>query len=171
MNRINNSFYRRFITTVLLMFILALTATPAISGEYAALDGVKRLRVVFDVSQGSPQIANTVFWAVRNVYQDKAVRTLPKPPIVAVVFHGPAVKLISTDREGFKDSDNKALDEFANTIREMKKDGVKLEVCLYALKVLDIDPATILPEVEHVGNGFISVAGYQAQGFSLVTIN
>jgi uncharacterized protein len=36
---------------------------------------------------------------------------------------------------------------------------------------LDVDPATILPEVDPVGNGFISVVGYQAQGYSLVTIN
>ncbi len=33
------------------------------------------------------------------------------------------------------------------------------------------DPATVLPEVDHVGNGFISIAGYQAQGHSVITIN
>ena len=152
-------------------FITALIASPAASGEYAALDGVKRVKAVFDVSLGSPQMANLVFWAVNNVYQDESVRALPEPPQVAVVFHGPAVKLISTDRKDFKDSDNEALDEFANMIRQMKKEGVKLEVCLYALKVLGVDPSTILPEVDQVGNGFISVVGYQAQGYSVVTIN
>ncbi len=53
----------------------------------------------------------------------------------------------------------------------MKNDGVKLEVCLYALKVLGVDPKTILPEVDKVGNGFISVVGYQAKGYSVVTID
>jgi hypothetical protein len=42
-------------------------------------------------------------------------------------------------------------------------------VCRYALKVLGIDPAAILPEVDQVGNGFISVVGYHAQGYSAVT--
>ena len=79
--------------------------------------------------------------------------------------------MISTDREGFGESDNAALDKFADTIRQMKKEGVKLEVCGYALKVLDVDPATILPEVDRVGNGFISIAGYQAQGYAVITIN
>jgi len=171
MNRNHNVLVRRFLAIVVATFIIALIAIPAVAGEYAALNGVKRVKAVFDVSLESPKVANIVFWAVKNVYKDESVRALSEPPQVAVVFHGPAVKLISANREGFKASDNEALDEFANMIRQMKKDGVKLEVCLYALKVLGVDPATILPEVDHVGNGFISVVGYQAQGYSVVTLN
>lgn len=171
MNKNNNSHTRRFFAIVTMTFVMALIATPAISGDYAALDGVKRVKAVFDVSQGSPQTANLVFWAVNNVYDDASVRSLSEPPKVAVVFHGPAVKMISTDRKGFKASDNKSLDEFANMIRQMKKDGVQFEVCDYALKVLGVDPNSVLPEVDHVGNGFISIAGYQTQGYSLVAIH
>lgn len=163
--------FRRLYTILAAIFILTLAAIPAISGEYAALEGVKSIKTVFDVSQGSPQKANTVFWAVNNVNDDKSVRALSEPPQVAVVFHGPAVKMISTDRNGFKESDNEALDKFANMIQQMKKDGVTFEVCDYALKVLGVDPKTVLPEVDHVGNGFISIAGYQAQGYSLITID
>ena len=39
-----------------------------------------------------------------------------------------------------------------------------------AVKVMGVDPETILPEVDRVGNGFISIVGYQAQGYSVVTI-
>ena len=171
MNRNNNSRVRHFFAIMVVTFTIALIAAPAASGEYAALDGVKQVKAVFDVSLGSPQVANIVFWAVKNVYEDESVRALSTPPQVAVVFHGPAVKLISTNHKDFKDSDKEALDEFANMIRQMKKDGVKLEVCLYALKVLGVDPATIIPEVDKVGNGFISVVGYQTQGYSVVTID
>jgi uncharacterized protein len=162
---------RCFFTTVTALFILVLMAIPAMSGEYVALKGVKGVKTVFDVSQGSPQVANIVFWAIRNVHDDKSTRSLSEPPQVAVVFHGPAVKMISSDRNGFKDSDNEALDQFANTIREMKNNGVRFEVCDYALKVMGVDPATVLPEIDHVGNGFISIAGYQLQGYSIITIN
>jgi intracellular sulfur oxidation DsrE/DsrF family protein len=162
---------RRFYAIVAAVSMIAITAMPAISGEYAALEGVKSVKTVFDVSQGSPQTANVVFWAVNNVNDDKSVRALSEPPQVAVVFHGPAVKMISTDRNGFKESDKEALDKFANMIQQMKRDGVKFEVCDYALKVMGIDPNTVLPEVDHVGNGFISIAGYQAQGYSVITIN
>ena len=162
---------RRFYTIVGAISIIALTAIPAMSGEYAALEGVKGVKTVFDVTQGSPQTANIVFWAVNNVNDDKSVLSLSEPPQVVVVFHGPAVKMISTDRNGFKESDNEALEKFANMIRQMKKEGVTFEVCDYALEVMEVDPKTVFPEVDHVGNGFISIAGYQAQGYSVITVN
>jgi len=56
-------------------------------------------------------------------------------------------------------------------IKQMKQDGVKLEVCKYAVKVLGVNPESILPEIDQVGNGFISVVGYQSQGYSVVTVN
>ena len=171
MNKNHPFIIRYFYTLVTALFILVLIAIPAMSGEYVALKGVKGVKTVFDVSQGSPQVANVVFWAIRNVHDDKSTRSLSEPPQVAVVFHGPAVKMISSDRNGFKDSDNEALDQFAKTIREMKNNGVRFEVCDYALKVMGVDPATVLPEIDHVGNGFISIAGYQAQGYSTITIN
>jgi len=52
----------------------------------------------------------------------------------------------------------------------MKKDGVKLEVCLYAAKVLDVAEKSIIPEIDRVGNGFVSVIGYQQQGYAMVRI-
>ena len=171
MNNKYQPIVRRFYTIVGAISIIALAAIPAMSGEYAALEGVKSVKTVFDVTQGSPQTANIVFWAVNNVNDDKSVRALSEPPQVVVVLHGPAVKMISTDRKGFKESDNEALDNFANLIRQMKKDGVTFEVCDYALDVMGIDPKTVLPEVDHVGNGFISIAGYQAQGYSVITVN
>ncbi|MBW1636076.1 MAG: DsrE family protein [Deltaproteobacteria bacterium] len=149
---------------------LALINSSAVSAEYNALKGVDKIKAVFDVSMGSPQKANLVFWAVRNVYDDKSVRALPESPEVAVVFHGPAVKMISSNRDGVSEKDKKALDEFAGLVTKMKQDGVKMEVCLYAAKVLGVDPGSILPEIDHVGNGFISVAGYQSQGYSVVAI-
>lgn len=153
------------------VLMAVMIASPAMSDEYAALKGLKSVKTVFDFSQGSPQKANVVFWAVRNVYDDDSVRSLAEPPQVVVVFRGPAVRMLTSDRKGFKAADNEALDAFAKKIKDMKKEGVRFEVCGYALKVAGIDPKTVLPEVDQVGNGFISVAGYQSQGFSIITIN
>jgi intracellular sulfur oxidation DsrE/DsrF family protein len=163
--------FRRIASVVSATALVALLAVPAAAGEYDnALKGVRGVKAVFDVSQGSPGVSNVIFWAVKNVYEDATVRALPEPAQMAIVFHGPAVKLISTDRRGFKDTDTAELDKFADMIRQLKKDGVKLEVCLYAAKVMGVDPETIMPEIDRVGNGFISVVGYQAQGYSVVRV-
>jgi intracellular sulfur oxidation DsrE/DsrF family protein len=52
----------------------------------------------------------------------------------------------------------------------MAKDRIKLEICDFASKVFGVDPASILPEIKHVPNGWVSVIGYQARGYSLVPV-
>lgn len=164
------NFSLHLLTAMLFALFLTTTAGLAMAKEYKALNGVKKIKAVFEVSQGSAKLAPVVFWAVRNAYNDQTVKALPEKPEVAVVFHGPAVKLITSNRDGFTPEESKALDKFAGMIQQMKAEGVTFEVCLYAAKVLGVDPATILPEIDHVGNGFISVIGYQAQGYAVVRI-
>ncbi len=155
---------------LVLTFILLVFGSASIHAEeYDALNGLKSLHTVFDFSQGSPQIATVVFPAIRGVYQDESVTSLPNPPRTVIVFRGAAVKLISTDRQGDA-KDQQALDQVAEMIRQFKKEGVKMEVCMYAVQVMGVDPETILPEIDKVGNGFISVSGYEAQGYSVITI-
>ena len=171
MKPVKTKLLRNVIAVLALAFSCALLSTSAVSGEYDnALKDVKSIKAVFDVTQGSPKTSNLIFWAVKNVYEDETVKGLPQKAELAIVFHGPAVKLISTDRSKFKEAEYAELDKFHGMIRQLKKDGVKLEVCVYALKVMGVDPATVYPEIDQVGNGFISVIGYQQQGYSVVRI-
>ena len=171
MRQIKKSLPLKFMVILIMSLLMALHVSSSVAGEYDnALKGVKGIDVVFDVSAENPVFANIVFWAVRDTYQNGAVSSLPEKPKVAVVFHGKVVKLLSSDRTGFDEKENAEIDKFQATLREMSKEGVKLEVCLYAVKVLGVDPTTILPEIEQVGNGFISVAGYQAQGYTVIRI-
>lgn len=166
-------FYRSVRSLTVIVFslaILVLSVIPAAAGEYAALTGVKGLDSVFDFSLGSPEIAAVVFPAVLDVHQNQEVRALSAAPRSVIVFHGKAVKLISTDRKEIEKKDMEAYDKVAGIVRQLKKAGIKMEVCMYAVKVFGVDPATLMPEIDRVGNGFISVLGYQAQGYSVVTI-
>jgi intracellular sulfur oxidation DsrE/DsrF family protein len=95
---------------------------------------------------------------------------MKKNPVFVVVFMGNAVKLISSDHRGFKAEDEKSLKEIAGIISRMSETGIRVEVCLFAVKVFGIEPASILSEIERVGNGWISEIGYQARGYSLVPV-
>lgn len=151
--------------------LFALMATPALASGYDnALNDVKSYDAVFEVTQANPKVANIVFWAVKNSYEVSEVKDLSKDPNIAVVFHGPAVKMLSTDKTHFNGADWAEVEKFQATLRQMKKDGVKLEICLYAAKVMGVDKDTIIPEIDHVGNGFVSVIGYQMQGYGVVRI-
>ena len=151
-------------------FVTQMSASAFAEGYGKALKGVNNYDAVFEVTQGNPEIANIVFWAVRNAYQVSEVKGLAKAPNVAVVFHGPAVKLLSTDKTPFNGAQWAEVEKFQQTLREMKADGVTLEICLYAAKVMGVDTAAILPQIDQVGNGFVSVIGYQMQGYAVVRI-
>jgi intracellular sulfur oxidation DsrE/DsrF family protein len=136
--------------------------------EYDALKGLKSAKAIFDVRVGSAKGAALQMQLIHQIYKDLAAKKLK--PAIAVVFIGPSVKLISKNREGFSAEDQKKLDEISGTISQMSKAGIKLEICLIAARVLGVDPASILPEIKKVPNGYISVIGYQAHGYSLVPV-
>jgi uncharacterized protein len=154
---------------LLALVLLIFTAMPA-AAQYPALEGIERLDTVVDYSHGSPQAALVVFPAVREIYQDPSVIALPESPRTVIVFHGEAVRLLSTDRQGFEGQDRESAEQVTEMLRQFHREGIRMEVCMYAVRVLGVDPATLMPEIEQVGNGFISVAGYQNQGYAVVVV-
>jgi intracellular sulfur oxidation DsrE/DsrF family protein len=151
--------------SVCLVFVVVVT----VSGEeYPALKGVQSVKTVFDIRVGNPKTAASHLKLIHQTVQDKNIAAITKNPDVIVVFLGPAVKLISKNREGFTSEDQKFLDEIATTISELSQDGIRLEVCLIAVRNSGVDPASILPEIKHVTNGWISLIGYQANGYALI---
>ncbi len=159
------------IMSMVLICFLVVTAGNAFSEEYVALKGLKSVKAVFGFEMGNPQNALVHLQVIHQTFKDKNIWMGKKKPEIVVVFYGPSVKLVSKNRTGFAAGDQKILDEYASTISAMAKDGIKFEICLIAVKLLGVEPSSILPEIKQVGNGWISVIGYQAKGYSLVPVN
>ena len=156
---------------IVLLFLICFLFAVVGSGfcqEYEALKGLRSIKAVFDVRIGNPKGAALQLKLIHDTYKDKNIMAATKNPAFVVIFIGPSVKLISKKKEGFSPEEQKILDEIANIISEMSKDGIKLEICLFAAKVFDVDPASVLPGIRHVPNGWVSLIGYEAQGYSLV---
>ncbi len=153
-----------FVSTCLIFVAVA----QGFGEEYEALKGLKSIKAVFDVRIGNPKSAAGHLKLIHNTYKDKNLMAVTRKPAFAVIFIGPSVKLISKNREGFSPEEQKVLDEIATTIFEMSKDGITLEICLIAAKAFNVDPASVLPGIQHVPNGWVSLIGYEAKGYSLV---
>jgi intracellular sulfur oxidation DsrE/DsrF family protein len=153
---------------VVAVCMLCMSAGAAYSEGYTALSGLTSVKAVFDFRAGNPKGAAMQLDMIHKITHDKNIMAVTEKPEFAVVFIGPAVKLISKDREGFSLDDQKYLADIAAIVSKMSKDGVKLEVCMAAVKVMGVDPASILPEITKVENGWISLIGYQANGYSIV---
>ncbi len=152
------------------LFVLLAFASPVTAGEYKALKGVDRVDTIFDFREGNPESALIHLSLAHETFKDKAVRGISEKPRFAVVFMGGAVKLLSSDRSAFTDEQRKTLERMDNVVSAMVKDGIKLEVCLYAVELLGVDPESISKQINIVPNGWISSIGYQANGYALVPI-
>jgi len=159
-------------TTGLTLFFavcfLCVAASNAFSEEYKALKGVESIKAVFDIGSGNPQFTASMLNLVHDTFKDKNITAVTKKPVFVVVFSGPVTKLISTDRAGFSPEEQNILKKIADTISKMSKDGIRLEVCSLAVKAFGVNASTVLPEIKHVNNGWISLIGYQAKGYSIV---
>jgi intracellular sulfur oxidation DsrE/DsrF family protein len=132
------------------------------------MTGLTSAKAVFDVRLGNAKSAALHLKLIHQTFKDLA--TAKKNSLFRVVFLGPSVKLISKNRQGFSSEDQQSLDEIAQTVAGMAKDGIGLEICLIAARIFKVDPASVLPEVGQIENGWYSVIGYQLQGYALVPV-
>lgn len=153
----------------LLLAISLLCGVSVVSAEeHEVPESIEPTKAVFDFRMSDPKMAVLHLGLIRQTYD--ALATANKNPDLVVVFIGPSVKLISKSKEGVSQEDQKVLDLIAKTISDMSKDGIKLEVCLVAARIMNVDPASVLPEIKRVENGWIAEIEYQAQGYSLVPV-
>lgn len=162
-----NSKLRSFRLILVLVAMFLFPATTIMAAEYEAMQGVESTNAVFDFRVGDPEAALGHLKLIHTMINDPSMILNDKQPEIVVVFIGPSVNLISADqtRSG---QEKEQLDAIADQIATMDKDGIVLEICMTAAHAQDVDPDSILPEINKVGNGWISVIGYQHQGYALV---
>ena len=60
--------------------------------------------------------------------------------------------------------------DIESNVAKLASLGVRQEICAVATRVFGIENNTIVPGMQLVGDGFISLIGYQAQGYHLVPV-
>ena len=160
-------------TILALIFFSGLLSTTAVSfavQEGDALDGLKSIKAIIDFRLGDMKATALFLGAIHETYKSKEIAAVTEKPQFRVVFIGPATKLVTNVREGVSPEDQKMLDAIRDRISAMAKDRIKLEICLFAARLFNVDPATVYSDIKQVDNGVVSLIGYQAKGFSLVPL-
>ena len=129
-----------------------------------ALKGVKTIKVVYDINVVSEptKMINKLKGIVDA--RDRALAAKVKSDIV-IEFRGPALSFIQKPGPDAT-FEQKQIGEL---VSELKKEGAKLEACGFAAKTQNLDPSSFLPEVKLVGNTFVSLGGFHAKGYAVVT--
>lgn len=133
-----------------------------------ALRGVSKGKVVFDINMKEPK-KMTLYLAVIKQTVDDLLRQNVQPDVI-LAFRGLSVRLISKDREQMELTDFEHLDKLAGQLAELQEMGVRMEACSVATRLFKVDNHSLLDGIKPVGNTFVSLTGYNAQGYASIPI-
>ena len=154
---------------ILLLISTMLQAAEKAIHDRAALGDMKVGKSVFLVDIGEANKLNFYLEVIQGTY--KGMKDQGVDPDFILVFIGPSVKYLSTSPPA--DTEQEAggiLMDIESNVEALAELGVRQEICAVASRVFGIDNKTILPGLTLVGDGFISLIGYQAQGYHLVPV-
>ncbi|MBD3617882.1 MAG: DsrE family protein [Chromatiales bacterium] len=159
------------LTTLLLGLALLLPAhaadTPA--SDARALGDLERGQGVFLVDIGDPGKLAFYLEVIEGTHANLLRQDVT--PDFVLVYIGPSVKYLSrTPDEDALFEHHDALERIAASIARLEALGVRQEVCAVATRVFGIENDSLLPGLSLVGDGFVSLIGWQAQGYHLVPV-
>lgn len=138
--------------------------------DASSLNGLKNSKVVFDITQGNPQKLLGRLKLIEKT-ADMMIAEGVKPDFV-LAFRGPASFYASRDREIIPLDSHDVADQIAAQISKMDTNkGLKFEQCSIATGFLKIKNESIYPQIQVVGNSWISLAGYQNQGYAYIPVD
>ena len=163
----------RTIARSLFFFLLLVSnviqAEQSVINDQAALGDLKVGKGVFLVDIGDAKKLNFYLDVIQGTY--KGMKEQGVEPDFILVFIGPSVKYLSTSPSPETEQEaGGVLMEIESNVEAIASLGVRQEVCAVATRVFGIDNKTLLPGLTPVGDGFISLIGYQSQGYYLVPV-
>lgn len=133
-----------------------------------ALKGVNKGKVIFDINMVEAKKMTLYLMVIRQTVED--LKRQGVEPDVVLAFRGLSVRLISKDREQMELTDFEHLDKIAEQLADLQQQGVRMEACSVATKLFKVDNNSLLAGIKPVGNTFVSLTGYQAQGYANIPI-
>ena len=133
-----------------------------------ALRGVDKGKVLFDINMTDAKKMTLYLAVIRETVED--LKRQDVEPDVILAFRGLSVRLIAKDREQLELTDFEHLDRIAEQLADLRKQGVRMEACSVATRLFKIDNDSLLDGIKPVGNTFVSLTGYQAQGYANIPI-
>lgn len=137
--------------------------------DRAALTGLSEVKIIFDLTSGDAERLSGTLAVIEDT-RAALIRQGVTPQIV-LAFRGGATRLVQTDLNALTTEQRKHASEIAAAIKALggAKGIAALEQCAIAAKGQGVQPERLLPGIKLVGNGWVSLAAYQAKGFSYIS--
>ena len=135
-----------------------------------ALNGLTDVKVIFDITTGDAKKLLSRLGLIEET-RDGMVKQGVKPHFI-LAFRGPASLLVQKDESRIKLEDLEVAAKIQQKIKAMSKDkSYRMAQCAVANRYLKIKNEDTIPEIEVIGNSFISIAAYQNKGYAYIPID
>jgi len=164
---------KKLFQTTLLILTLALASSLSYAdspiNDRAALADLKVGKGVFLIDIADAKKMNFYLEVIQGTF--KGMQAQGVTPDFVLVYIGPSVPYLSSSPSAkIADKNSAVLMEIESNVEKLAALGIKQEVCAVATEVFGIDNSTLFADLNLVGDGFISLIGYQAQGYHLVPV-
>jgi hypothetical protein len=134
-----------------------------------ALSDLTSVKIVCDVNVGEAKLLLRRLELIDETYSQ--LLDAGVTPTVVVAFRGGASPFVTKGDKyvDTKDADTKK--EIQGWIDQFNQHGFRIEQCAIAAKAHKVDPADLLPMVNVVQNGYISIVAYQARGYAYLPMD
>lgn len=151
------------------MIISTAHAAENVINDSTSLGELKVGKAVFLVDIGDPKKLNFYLEVIQGTH--KGMKSQGVTPDFILVYIGPSVKYLTTSPSAETEKlAGGVLMDIESNIEALAQLGIKQEICAVATRVFDIDNKTVFPDLTLVADGFISLIGYQSQGYHLVPV-
>jgi intracellular sulfur oxidation DsrE/DsrF family protein len=155
------------------LILIGLTPLTAASekaiNDSASLGNMKTGKGVFLVDIGDPKKLNFYLEVIQGTHKGMVAQGVQ--PDFILVYIGPSVQYLTTaPSEHVEEEAGGVLMDIESNVAKLAALGVRQEVCAVATRVFGIDNDTVFDGMTLVGDGFISLIGWQEQGYRLVPV-
>lgn len=146
---------------------LALADKP---GDERALAGMETGRILWDITIAEPERLSARLDVIRETYEDMQRQGLE--PRMVFAFRGGAAALIARSTDHIEIEDVAAVRDVHERLESLQgSDGIHMEACHIATRRFDLEQDDLLPGIHLVGNTFLSIMGYENQGYTTIRID
>ncbi len=157
------------VSTLFLLTAAASSAAQAIYDNDSALKNVLQANVYFDVNLDDSQKLLLRMNLLQKTVQQLRDAGLDKSIVIG--FRGGASRFITKGDHYVLDEEIEDKQKIQTLISRFSDEGLTIEQCSIAADLLDIIHEDFLPGVRIVANGYISLIGYQTQGYAVVSMD
>ena len=133
------------------------------------LKGLDKIQVYFDVN-----VKDDNLLVYRMELIDRSIREMVEAGVevgAVIGFRGGASRFITTDDHYVLAEELANKKKVQDWVVYFSDRGIIIEQCAIAAEINQIELQDFLPEVKVIGNGYISMAGYQTRGYALIPMD